>query len=225
MNSTPFHFEGISRIEGGSYPDGIIIEGIGKINGDISAGYIESDGALSANGNLAISGELRCDGACKCKGNVAIQGAGSFGGALSIDGNLSVGQTFVGEGLVHCKGSVQFGSHATFEGKVDVDGNINAAGMLIFHGKINCKGNVIANELIVEPIHTNRLFFNNPNEFGGNVIVREAINIEKVRIAGDLQGGKVILGKDVQILGKVYYRDEIRVDPSVLLKYPPQKLT
>ena len=79
LSSTPMQFDGLAKIPEGKMPYDIIINGLGKIQGNFICDSLHANGFLKANGNLEVRGNLHVDGLFKCRGNLKVSDYVSFG--------------------------------------------------------------------------------------------------------------------------------------------------
>jgi cytoskeletal protein CcmA (bactofilin family) len=201
---------GVSQAGGGEYGK-VNIDGVGTIQGNISAEVINTNGMVTVNGNV-FTEELDCDGMFKVEGHMST-GRSVLDGRMTVKGSLK-GEHFILRGILNIGGDCEI-EQFDAEGAFDVQGLLNA-------GKMNVKlqGRGKAREIGVEYIQVrqgkksawNKLWrWMLPKftpELHAGIIEGDDIDLEYTE-ADVVRGNRITIGKGCTI-GTVEYRTELK---------------
>jgi cytoskeletal protein CcmA (bactofilin family) len=205
---------GVSSGAGGDYGK-VNIEGIGTIEGNVSALEFDVDGITKVRGNL-LANELDCDGILKVEGQLSA-------GKSVIDGKLKVLGSMKGE-FCRLNGTLNVGGDCELEnfdaeGAFDVSGLLNAGRITVrLHGK------GIAREIGVEFIQVRQARKNVWSKLWRWMLPRFTPELQVATIEGDdidlehtvadvVRGNRIVIGKGC-IIGRVEYQEMLKVHPG-----------
>jgi len=206
--------EGVSGASGGTY-DKVRIEGVGRVDGGITANVFKGNGQIRVKGDLA-AGELECNGTMNVRGSLSI-------GSMKVDGILKIGEGLSGEncrlnGLLRIGGDCEL-ENFEGEGGFVIDGLLSAG-----HLDFRLQGAGRAREIGVESIVIrqtaagvwsklwSRIFPKFKPELVAEVIEGDFIDLEYTK-ADIVRGNVVIIGRGCSI-GLLEYRSERTVHPD-----------
>jgi cytoskeletal protein CcmA (bactofilin family) len=205
---------GISDAAGGQYRF-VKIDGIGKIEGNVSSDNFTINGTTRVRGDLCTE-HLDCDGKLKVEGNMSA-GQSKIDGLIDVIGSLR-GEHFAFNGVLNVKGDCEVESF-NGEGAFNIKGLLNA-------GKMNIKvlGRGEAREIGAESIIVRQGANNSWNKLWRWMLPRFSPELHAVAIEGDeidlehttadvVRGNQIVIGKGCTI-GRVEYRVGLKVHPG-----------
>jgi cytoskeletal protein CcmA (bactofilin family) len=159
-------------------------------------------------------GNVYGDGNMKSSGSTSIEGEVLIKGKLNSSGSFRTGKKTEGAQGIKISGS----SH--------INGDLLSQDSIILTGSATIHGNVIGNDIIIG--HEPRLsigVYKHPNKIYGNISSRNNVEITKTLVEGDVKGLTVKIGRGSEIIGIVYYVDEIEVSKKTILANEPIKIS
>ena len=180
--------DGRSSVSGGTY-EGVDVDGLSKINGDLTCDKADIDGVCKVRGNVRVQGRVRADGVWKIYGNLDAED-------IDVEGVLSVFGDATAES-------------AKIEGALKVEGTFNVGQLdLKFFNAPKIK------EIVGGKIHirngTRRRRFKAELIEGDEVLVQRA----KVKV---VRGDNVVIGAGCTV-DRVEYRSRLDVHPKAVVK-------
>ena len=216
---------GSGRLSEGKINDKVSVSGSAKIEGNFecegfrASGSVRGSGNLTVHGDVRSSGTIRISGALYADGNLRSSGTASFGGEVLIKGVLSSsGSLKVGNKVEALEGVRSSGS-ARIRGDLLSDKNIDLNGSTSVDGDVKAV-NVFMGARKEFGIRLGK----HPYRVNGNIYAENELEIDKAYVAGDVRGRDVKIGKGAEILGNVYYIDNIDVNSRAKLANDPIKI-
>jgi cytoskeletal protein CcmA (bactofilin family) len=208
------NINGISNAAGGEYGK-VNIDGIGTIEGNLSAMEFDVNGITKVRGSLLVD-ELDCDGILKVEGQLSA-------GKSVIDGRLKVLGSMRGEncrlnGTLNVSGDCELESFDA-EGAFDISGLLNAGRMTV---KLQNRG--IAREIGVEYMQVRQARKNMWSKLWRWMLPKFTPELQVATIEGDdidleytvadiVRGNRVVIGKGC-VIERVEYQLELKVSPG-----------
>jgi cytoskeletal protein CcmA (bactofilin family) len=208
------NINGISHAAGGEYGK-VNINGIGTIEGNLSAMEMDANGITKVRGSLHVD-ELDCDGILKVEGQLSA-------GKSVIDGRLKVLGSMRGDhcrinGTLNVSGDCELESFDA-EGAFDIIGLLNAGRM-----NVKLQGRGSAREIGVEFLHVRQAHNSMWSKIWRWVLPKFTPELRVATIEGDdidleyteadiVRGNRVVIGKGC-VIGRVEYQTELKVHPG-----------
>ncbi|MFC5469980.1 polymer-forming cytoskeletal protein [Cohnella suwonensis] len=205
---------GVSSAGGGDYGS-VKIDGVGTVEGDISAESINANGMTKIRGSIRTD-DLDFDGMGRIDGDV-IAKKSAIDGYLTVKGSIRAEQ-FVINGVLNVAGECEFESlEAT--GAFDLKGFVNAGQMNVL-----LQGKGKATDIGVESITVRKIHRSAWSKLWTWAIPKFIPELQAKSIEGDnihlenteadvVRGNRVFIGKGCRI-GLVEYRTELQKHPD-----------
>lgn len=210
-------FAGLGGAAGGLY-NNVTLDGVGRINGPVTARTFKGNGLIKIVGSLAVE-EMEASGNLKIHGGLQADTIKNDG-MLTVEGALQGGSCCL-NGVINVKGDCVL-EDFTGDGVITVDGLLNAGRVnLKLQGQARMNG-IHAESLVVRQGSTGGL-----NKLAGSLIpkLRPELNVRCIEgdfvdventIAEVVRGNIVIIGQGCNI-GRVEYRTGLTVHPGALV--------
>jgi cytoskeletal protein CcmA (bactofilin family) len=216
---------GSGRLSEGKINDKVSVSGSAKIEGDFECDGFRVSGSVRGSGNLTVHGDVRSSGTFRISGSL-------YGdGTLRSSGTASVGGEVLIKGVLSSSGTLKVGSKVeAFEGirstgTVRIRGDLLSNKNIDLNGSTSVDGDVKADNVFMG---TSREFVirlgKHPYRVNGNIYSENKLSISKAYVTGDVRGRDVKIGKGAEILGNVYYIDNIDVNSRAKLANDPIKI-
>ena len=210
---------GSAKISEGKINKSIRISGSGQIDGDLICNGITSSGSLKGSGNLTVHGDISSSGSFNIAGTLYGDESADFAGSVevgnitTIQGSLEVSGTFKAGHFVRGEQGVKF------SGSSIIDGNLSSEKSITIDGSTHIEGNVVAEDVLfgVSETMKKKQHF----KIHGSIIAKNNVNVIRTHVERDIKGRNVILSQGTEILGTVYYVDNIEIDKKVKLANEP----
>jgi cytoskeletal protein CcmA (bactofilin family) len=212
---------GSANISGGQVNKSIRISGLGKINGDLECHGLTLSGSLKGSGNVTVHGDLSSSGSFNVAGflygdeNADFAGTTQVGNIISIQGSLVASGRFKGGNFVRGDQGVEL------SGSSDINGNLSSEKSINIEGSTNIEGNVVAEDInigIPEKIKKQHY------RVHGSILAKNNVDVIRTHVVGDIKGKNVTIGRGTEILGNVYYVDNIEIDNKAKLANEPTQI-
>lgn len=218
---------GSDRLSGGNIDDTIVSSGSTKIEGDFSCDGFRSSGSLRGEGNLIVRGDVKSTGSFRIVGALHGDGNAKFSGSTTIGEEIDIKGALENSGSLRVGNKVDALQGMKFSGSTKIDGSLNSEGTIEIDGSTTVKDSIKANSVF---IGTQTYFgvkkrSKHPYKVFGNIFASNDVEIINTFVQGDVRGRNVKIGKRTEVSGKVYYIDNIEVDPKATLVYEPIQIT
>jgi predicted acyltransferase (DUF342 family) len=216
---------GSGRLSKGKIDDEVHISGSAKIDGTFECNGLRSSGSLRGAGNLIVHGDIKSSGSFRIAGYVRgdgdarSSGSSRVGGGISINGKLgSSGSISVGKSLEAQQGIITSGSAKIQEG-------LSSQKSIVIEGSLSTNGDVSGEDVFMGTHMTRaKKIFKHPFKVYGNVYATNKIDLTGVHVKGDVKGRDVRIGRGTEVLGTVYYVDNIETDKQSTLANEPVQI-
>lgn len=205
---------GVGGSGGGNY-DAVRIDGVGQVNGSITARTFKGNGHVSMKGNLSVA-ELESNGNLSVKGNLQA-GLIKVDGMVTVNGRLR-GETCTLHGMMSLRGDCEL-EELSGEGAFTVDGLLSAG-----HVEFGLHGQGKAKEIGVESLVIRKAHSGGWNKLLSGIMPKLKPELNADTIEGDfidveyttadvIRGDIIILGEGCSV-GLVEYRSKLTVHPG-----------
>lgn len=204
-----FRLEGIGSISGGEY-DSVILSGIIKGNGDVTANYIKTEGMFTHKSSITILNEAYLKGTASVSGNMRANQL-KLEGILKIKDGTLVCNEISAEGMIVCSGEIYANE------TIKVDGNCTA-------GKIAAKNvNIKTSDAGAKYVQAPNKWIDSISSgiFGENVSIMhstvgeiECENLTAVRLKCDIIHADSVDLRNHCVIGKLHCSGEIKADST-----------
>ena len=218
---------GSGRLSAGKINEELHTSGSTRIDGHFECNGFRSSGSFRGSGNLTVHGDIRSSGSFRLEGSIygdgdaRSSGSSRVGGEISIKGSFgSSGSLRVGDKIEALQG-IKFSGSSNVKGDLLSERSINITGSTTIYGDV--KGNNV--DINVGRILGGRRAFKHPSKVYGNVFANYRVNLVRTLVEGDVRGRDVIIGRNTEIIGKVYYIDTIDVNEKCILNHEPVQIS
>lgn len=217
---------GSGRLSEGEINDSLEVSGSVKIEGDFKCTGFRSSGSMRGDGNLTVLGDIRSSGSFRIKGhlqgesNARFSGSGSVGGNVLIKGELGSSGSFRAGNKVEALQGIRFSGSASVQGGLYSQKNIDIGGSTIINGNITGENVLIGKRLVRA-----KKMLKQPFKVYGNILATSTVDITGTLVDGDVKGRDVRIGQGTEILGAVYYVDNIEIHQKATLTNAPIQIS
>lgn len=202
---------GISQSSGGTF-DQVLIEGVGRINGDVTCSSFVCNGRGSVNGQLR-SGTAEFHGSSTVKGHLLADKT-QIKGMLTVQGKLA-GETVELEGQLTVKGDCEAESF-TARGGVTIDGLLNADTLDIRFVRKCSARELGGGQITIRPEKVPSAIRKLIGSLSQPHLVADTIEGDRIALEGTtaevVRGSRIEIGPDCRI-ARIEYKEELTVDP------------
>ncbi len=213
---------GSAKISGGKLNKSIRIAGSGKINGDLECNGLTSSGSLKGSGSITAHGDISSSGTFNIAGFLYGDGDADFSGSTQIGNIIKIKGSIVASGKFKGGHFVTGDQGIKFSGSSIINGNLSSEKTIRIDGSTYIEGNVVAEDILIgvdEHLRKKQHY-----KIHGSILAKNNVNISRTHVEGDVKGKIVIIGRNTEILGTVYYIDKIEIDKKAKLAVEPLKL-
>ncbi|MFW9825848.1 MAG: hypothetical protein ACFFE4_23115 [Candidatus Thorarchaeota archaeon] len=213
---------GSAKILGGKINKSIRVSGSGKINGDLECNGLTSSGSLKGSGNLTAHGDVSSAGSFNIAGFLYGDEGADFSGSTQIGNLVNIQGALIVSGSFKIGHFVRGDQGVTLSGSSTINGNLSSEKEISIDGTTYIEGNVVAEDILIgtsETIKKKQHF-----RVHGSVLAKNIVNIRRGHVEGDVKGKDVTIGKGTEVLGTVYYVDNLDVDKKTKLVNEPVQI-
>ncbi|MFX1454741.1 MAG: hypothetical protein ACFFDB_05140 [Promethearchaeota archaeon] len=206
---------GSAKILGGKINKSIRVSGSGKITGDLECNGLTSSGSLKGSGNLTAHGDVSSAGSFNIAGFLYGDESADFSGSTQIGNLVNIQGTLIASGSFKVGHFVRGDQGVTLSGSSTINGNLSSEKEISIDGTTQIEGNVVAEDILIgasETIKKKQHF-----RIHGSVLAKNIVKIGRGHVENDVKGKNVTIGKGTEILGTVYYVDNLDVDKKAKL--------
>jgi cytoskeletal protein CcmA (bactofilin family) len=200
---------GSAKISGGIINKSIRVSGSGKINGDLECNGLTSSGSLKGSGNLNAHGDVSSAGTFSIAGFLYGDESADFSGSTQIGNLVNVQGTLIATGSFKAGHFVRGEQGVTLSGSSFINGNLSSGKKIEIEGTTHIEGNVVAEDIFIGALETIKK--KQHYRIHGSVLAKNIVNIARAHVEGDIKGRDVTIGKGSEILGNIYYVDNIEI--------------
>jgi cytoskeletal protein CcmA (bactofilin family) len=207
--------------------DTISSSGSVRMDGDIECLGFRSSGSVRGDGNLIVHGDFRSSGSFNLHGALHVDGKAKSSGSATIEMDLKIKGKLENSGSLRVGDGIEALSGISFSGSSRVDGGLNSDETIEIDGSTTIKGDIKANNVL---FGTNAPFsgkrgVRHPYKVFGKIFAENKLELINTFVEGDVRGRDVKIGRKTEVIGKVYYIDNIEIDPKANLSNTPIQIT
>ncbi|MFW9877808.1 MAG: hypothetical protein ACFFG0_32400 [Candidatus Thorarchaeota archaeon] len=213
---------GSAKISGGKLDKSIRISGSGKINGTLECNGLTSSGSLKGSGDLTSHGDVSGSGSFNIAGELYVDGSADFSGSTQIGNLVKVQGTLIASGSFKAGHFVGADEGIQLTGSSDINGNLSSGHNITINGSTDIEGNVVGEDVLFglsEHIKKKQHF-----RVRGSIRAKNDVKINRTHVEGDVKGRNITLGRGTEILGNVYYVDNVEIDKKAKLADEPTQI-
>ncbi|MHA1671299.1 MAG: hypothetical protein ACTSV5_12095 [Promethearchaeota archaeon] len=229
----------------------LTLQGILECNGLRSSGSIYGIGNILTHKNLASSGTMKLEGEIECDGNAKFSGTTEIdgnivikrslinSGNLTLNGPLKVGLEVLSSGSTKCgsllingllsiSGSVKAlevkaGEGIKSSGSLSVTKDIDSSKFVDISGKLHAGGNIYGDNVLIDYSRKEKIMkFKKFHYFiKGNISAKDLVSINRTIVEGDIRGRSIIIERNSQVNGTIYYVDDYLIEDKAKISNPP----
>jgi cytoskeletal protein CcmA (bactofilin family) len=210
---------GTAKISGGKINKSIRVSGSGKINGDLECNGLTSSGSLKGSGNLSVHGDVSSAGSFNIAGHLYGDESADFSGSTQIGNLVNVQGTLIASGSFKAGHFVRGEQGVILSGSSTINGNLSSEKKVDIDGTTYIEGNVVAEEIFLGPSENKKR--KQHYRIHGSVLAKNIVNVVKTHVEGDVKARDVTIGKGSEVLGTIYYVDNVDIDKKVKISNEP----
>jgi len=214
---------GSAKISGGKTNKSIRISGSGTINGDLVCNGLTTSGSLKGSGNLTVHGDISSSGSFNIAGFLTGDESADFSGSTQIGNLIKIQGSLIASGSFKAGHFVRGEQEVKFSGSSEINGNLSSEKSISIDGSTHIEGNVVAEEVVFgvsrEKIRKQHY------KIHGSILAKNNVDVIKTHVEGDIKGRTVKIGPGSEILGIVYYVDNVDIDKKAKLANEPTQIT
>jgi len=220
-------FSGSGTLSKMKYEDIIKSSGSLRMNGDIECLGFRSSGSARGEGNLIVHGDFKSSGSFNLHGALHGDGNAKSSGSATITKGINIKGVLENSGSLRVGNGVDAIQGIRFSGSSRVDGELNSEETIEINGSTTVKGSVKAKKVFIgtQTHFGGKKVTKHPYKVFGNIFATDDLEIINTFVEKDVRGRNVKIGKKTEILGKVYYIDNIEVDPKAVLAHEPIQIS
>ena len=113
------------------------------------------------------------------------------------------------------------------QGSTRVDGGLNSEEIIEIDGSTTVKGSIKANNVFIgtQTHFGGKRVVKHPYKVFGSIFAMNELELINTFVEGDVRGRNVKMGRKTEIIGKVYYIDNIEIDPKAILAHKPIQIS
>lgn len=220
-------FSGSGTLSKIKLDDTISSSGSLRMDGDIECLGFRSSGSARGEGNLIVHGDFRSSGSFNLHGALHGDGNARSSGSATITEGINIKKVLENSGSLRVGGGVEAIQGIRFSGSSRVDGELNSEETIEIDGSTTVKGSIKAKKVYIGT-HTHmsgKKVTKHPYKVFGNIFATDDLELINTFVESDVRGRNVKIGKRTEIMGKVYYIDNIEVDPKAILTHEPIQIS
>lgn len=213
---------GSAKISGGKTNKSLRVSGSAKINGDLECNGLTSSGTLTGSGNFTSHGDISSSGSFSIAGFLDGDESADFSGSTQIGNLVSIHGTLIASGSFEAGHFVRGEQGIQLSGSSEIIGNLSSEKIIRIDGSTHIEGNVVGEDVLFgvsENIKKRQNY-----KIRGSIFAKDKVDIIRTHVEGDIKGKDVKIGKGSEILGTVYYVDNIEVDKKAKLVSEPTQI-
>ncbi|MFX1568895.1 MAG: hypothetical protein ACFFCV_11085 [Promethearchaeota archaeon] len=212
---------GSAKISGGKTNKSIRISGSGTINGDLICSGLTSSGSLKGSGNLTVHGDISSSGSLNIAGFLTGDESADLSGTTQIGNLTKVQGSLIAAGSFKAGHFVRGEEGVNFSGSSEINGNLSSEKDVKINGSTYIEGNVVGeNVLFGSPDKIKKQHY----RIHGSIHAKNIIDIVRTHVDGDIKGKDITLRRGTEILGNVYFVENIEIDKKAKLANEPIKI-
>ncbi|MFX0034304.1 MAG: hypothetical protein ACFE9I_01525 [Candidatus Hermodarchaeota archaeon] len=213
---------GYAEISGGKTEKSMRISGSGSINGDLECNGLTSSGKVKGSGNFTSHADISSSGSFNIAGflygnaDADFSGSTEIGNLVNIQGSLIVSGSFKVGHFVRGEEGIRL------SGSSNINGNLSSEKDIKVDGSTYIEGNVVGENVLFG--FTEKTKKKQHYKVHGSIHAKSTVNVVKIHVDGDIKGKDITIGRGSEILGNIYYVDNIDIGKKVKLTSEPKKI-
>jgi len=218
---------GSGRLSAGKINEELYTSGSTRIEGDFECNGFRSSGSFRGSGDLTIHGDLKSSGSFRLVGSIHGDGDMRSSGSARVDGEISIKGKLESSGSLRVGKKIEALSGIKFTGSSKVKGSLFSERSIEITGSTTIYGDVEGSNIYIQVgrVSGGRRAFKHPVKVYGNIFGRKSVNLVRTLVDGDVKGRDVIVGRNTEILGQVYYVDNIEINEKSILNHDPIQIS
>ncbi len=218
---------GSGKLSGGKIDEELHTSGSTRIEGDFECNGFKSSGSFRGSGNLTVHGDIRSSGSFRLEGSIHGDGDIGSSGSTRVEGEISIQGYFKSSGSLRVGDNIKALEGLNFSGSSNIRGNIISERGILISGSTTIYGDIngVVIDIGVGRVLGSRGAFKHPIKVYGNVFATKSVNLVKTFVEGDVKGRNVIIERNTEILGRVYYVDTIEINEKSILNHDPIQIS
>lgn len=209
---------GSTKISGGKVDKSIRISGSGKINGDLECNGLTSSGSLEGSGNITVHGDISSSGTFIVAGFLYGNESADFAGTAQVGNIVTIQESLIVSGSFRGGNFVRGEQGVELSGSSEINGNLSSEKTIKINGSTEIEGNVVAENILIGTLEKIK---KQHYRIHGSIFAKNDANIIRTRVERDIKGRNVKIGQGSEILGNVYYVENIEVNEKTKLANEP----
>ncbi len=218
---------GSGRLSAGKINEELRTSGSARIEGDFECNGFQSSGSFRGSGNLIVHGDIRSSGSFRLAGSIQGDGDARSSGSSRIGGGISIRGAFGSSGSLRVGDKIEALQGIKISGTSNVRGSLFSERSIEISGSTIIYGNVNGSNILIQVgrVLGGRSAFKHPVKVYGYIFGRNSVNLVRTLVEGDIKGRNVIIGRNTEILGKVYFVDTIEINEKSILNHDPIQIS
>ncbi|MHA2180424.1 MAG: hypothetical protein ACXAAH_03255 [Promethearchaeota archaeon] len=218
---------GSGRLSAGKIDEELHTSGSARIQGDFECNGFNSSGSFRGSGNLTVHGDIKSSGSFRLAGSIHGDGDAKSSGSSRVGGEISIRGSFGSSGSLRVGGGITALQGIKSTGSSNVRGNLFSERSIEITGSTTIYGNIHGSNIHigVGRVLGGRGAFKHPVKVYGNIFGKKSVNLVRTLVESDVKGRIVIIGRNTEILGQVYYVDNIEINEKSRLNHKPIQIS
>lgn len=218
---------GSGRLSAGKINEELHTSGSARIEGDFECNGFQSSGSFRGSRNLTVHGDIRSSGSFRLAGSIYGDGDARSSGSSRVGGKISIKGSFGSSGSLRVGDKIEALQGIKFSGSSNVRGSLFSERSIEVSGSTTIYGDVSGSNIFIQVgrVLGGRSAFKHPVKVYGHIFGRNSVNLIRTLVEGDVKGRNVIIGRNTEILGKVYYVDSIEINEKSILNHDPIQIS
>jgi cytoskeletal protein CcmA (bactofilin family) len=214
---------GSAKITGGKTNKSLRISGAGTINGDLVCNGLTSSGSLKGSGNLTVHGDISSSGSFNIAGSLSGDESADFSGSTQIGNLVKIQGSLIAAGSFKAGHFVRGEQEVNLSGSSEINGNLSSEKNVNINGSTHIEGNIVGENVLLGSSQDK--IKKQHYRIHGSILAKDNVNIVRTHVDGDIKGKDITLGRGTEILGTVYYVENIEIDKKAKLANEPTQIS
>jgi cytoskeletal protein CcmA (bactofilin family) len=218
---------GSGRLSAGKINEELHTSGSTRIDGSFECNGFQSSGSFRGSGNLTVHGDIRSSGSFRLAGSINGDGDARSSGSSRVGGEISIKGAFGSSGSLRVGDKIEALQGIKFTGSSHVRGGLTSERSIEISGSTTIYGDIKGFNIYIQVgrILGGRSAFKHPVKVYGCILGRNSVNLVRTLVEGDVKGRNVLIGRNTEILGRVYYVDNIEISEKSMLNHAPVQIS
>jgi cytoskeletal protein CcmA (bactofilin family) len=218
---------GSGRLSAGKIDDELHVSGSARIEGNFECNGFQSSGSFRGSGDLTVHGDIKSSGSFRLIGSIHGDGDARSSGSSRVEGGIFVQGEFSSSGSLRAGNNVEALQGIRFTGSSIVKGDLLSKHTIDITGSTTIYGDITGNNVFIGRgrVLKGRSVFKHPDKVHGSVSAKNNVVLIRTLVEEDVKGRVVKIGRGTEVIGTVYYVDEIEIDEKSILTNSPIQIT